>query len=116
MTDITDVPGIKAVTASLTETQKKAFDNADKIAKAIVTKLGKIGFVATPSVRMIEAPEYTFLETAFAVADKKETNEITVAYSEMLYASPTNNDELLKLAKRILRDVYIHLGIDPDQE
>ena len=114
MTDITDAPGVKAVTADLTETQKKAFDNAEKIAKAVVTKLGKLGYIATPRVRMIQAPEYTFLETELSLADKKETNTLTVAYSEMLYAAPEDNAALLTLAKRVLRDVYVHMGIDPE--
>jgi hypothetical protein len=112
MTDYSKMDGVTVHEAALTDSQKKAFANAETIAKSIVAKLDKLGIKATSKVIMIDAPEYCFFQTTFFTQEKNAKHESEVAYSEMLYASPKDKDELIALAKRILKDTLIMMGVD----
>ena len=112
MTEFQNIEGVKVQPATLTENQKLATKNAETIAAAICAKLSKLGHPGTSKVIMIDAPEYCFFQTTFYTQDRKEKYQTEVAYSEMYYAEATTQEELLKRAKRIMKDVFTIMGIE----
>lgn len=114
MTDYTKVDGVKVHEAALTPNQEKAFANAKTIADAITAKLAKLNITAQSKVLMIDSKEYCFFQTTFLTQTKSEKHETDIAYSEDRYAAPNTKEELLALAKSILHDTIVAMGIDPD--
>lgn len=114
MVDYTQVDGIKIKEANLTPTQTNAWNNANKIAAAIVKKLGTLGITTEARVMMLESPQYCFFQTTFTTQTRSDKHETEIAYSEDCYNAPKDNTELLALAKRILRDTVIMMGLNPE--
>lgn len=88
----------QAKTATLSDSTKQALANAERIATAIAKKMPEF----THYTRLIEAPDYSFVEIAFL--DKKK-EEYAVAYSEQFFEEVSQEK-----AKRVFNDVQVHLG------
>lgn len=91
----------------LTESAQFAIKKAEQIAAAIERKM--TGYKAF--VRHIAAPEYCFVEIAVRKQGDVLANEKQVAYSEMFFTEMTTQEETLKRARRILREIRIHFGL-----
>lgn len=84
--------------AALSASTEQALKNAERIARAINEKMP--GF--TNYVRLVQAPDYSFVEIAFK--DQKG-EEYAVAYSEGFFGEVSQEK-----ARRVYNDVQVHLG------
>lgn len=91
----------------LTNEQKReaALKYADQVANALRGKF----IDHNVYVRLIEAPEYNFLE--IAVKRKKDNMEWTVAYSDQFFYEMVDVPTKQTRAKQIVKDLHIHMGI-----
>lgn len=91
----------------MTDEQKKqvVFKYADQVATALRGKFPDCAVY----VRLIEAPEYNFVE--LAVKRKRDNSEWTVAYSDDFFFEMSDVAVKQTRAKRILNDLHVHMGI-----
>lgn len=91
----------------LTKEQKKelSYKYADQVANALRGKFTDCKVF----VREIEAPEFNYIE--MAVKRAKDNMEWTVAYSDEFFYEMTDAALKQDRAKRIFKDLKIHMGI-----
>lgn len=83
-----------------------------QIARSIDAKLGN----TKGHARLIEAPEFTYVELGFTPQGKSKLDEIQVAYSAEYFEGMNTPEITVSRARRILKDVRISLGLETEDE
>lgn len=86
-----------------------AMKRAESIATAINKKLGD----TVGHARLIESPEFSYIELGFREKTKGPLHEVTVAYAADYFGNITTKEEATDKAKRIMADVITSMGREP---
>lgn len=88
------------------EKYKAGMKRAEQLVAAIDKKLGDTkGFA-----RMIESPEFTYIELGFREKGKSALQEVQVAYAADYFEGMDTKELMQDRGKRVLADVLVSMG------